>query len=113
MKKIITAISLLTLVLFSSPVLAQPNDNAQIPEKNGDYPDPEHPGVRVRVFVHEPRKPNAIVPTTCDDPNSSAVVHTAGWKLPRGSWSYTLNPSSVPTSVGSTNLSLIASNGFN
>lgn len=103
-----------SFVLLASPVLAVgPNDNAQIPERNGDYADPEHPGVRVRVFVHEPRKPDADVPATCDDPNSSAAVHAAGWKLPSGSWSYNLNPSSVPASVGSSNLSTIASNGFN
>ena len=114
MRKLIAGFFACFLLLFTTPVLAQPNNNAQIPERNGDYADPEHPGVRVRVFVHEPRKPDAVVPATCDDPVSSAVVHAAGWKLPQGRpWTYNFNLSSVPASVGSANLSNISSNGFN
>lgn len=45
------------------------------------------------------------------DPNSSSVVPPAGWHLP-SSWTYTLNPSSVPASVGSGNLAAIAGNAF-
>lgn len=88
-----------------------------IPERNGDYPDPEHPGVRVRVFVHEPKpsKPtlNQLPSLVCNlpDPGSDAIVPPAGWHLP-SSWNYTLNTSSVPSSVGSSNLATIAANAF-
>lgn len=85
-----------------------------IPEQNGTYDDPGHPGLKVRVFVH-PERPTKSTPSVlvCElaDPDSAAVVGATGWKLP-STWTYNLNPSSVPSSVGGTNLSAIASNGF-
>lgn len=85
-----------------------------IPEKNGTYDDPDHPGVKVRVFVH-PERPEKTSSSAlvCDlaDPDSTATVDPAGWKLP-STWTYQLNPSSVPASVGGTNLPTIAANGF-
>ncbi len=108
--------SLLLVFSFSVTVFAQ-SSNSTIPEKNGDYPDPVHPGLRVHVFVHEP-KPGKPSPTqspllVCNlpDPDSTAVVPATPWHLPTG-WTYTLNPSSVPSSVGSGNLSTIAGNAF-
>ncbi|MDH7476198.1 MAG: hypothetical protein QHH09_01865 [Microgenomates group bacterium] len=91
----------------------------EVPEKDGVYDDPEHPGVKVRVFVHrtKPEKPGRLpTPTpklTCglDDPQSSAVVSTGPWILPV-QWKYNLNPSSVPSSVGSENLAIMAANDF-
>lgn len=84
----------------------------QIPERNGDYPDPDFPGVRVRVFVHENKSPVLATSTQCIDPDSTAQVHAAGWKLPNGNWTYNLNLSSVPGSVGPNQLPVIAKNGF-
>lgn len=120
MRKLIASFLSCFLLLFTTPVLAQPNNNAQIPERNGDYADPDHPGVRVRVFVHEPRpaKPSTgsatspVLVFVCPSDNpSSAVVPPTGWHLP-SNWTYTLNTASVPSSVGSANLPTIASNAF-
>lgn len=108
------ALSLTLFLIFVVPAYAQ-NQNAVIPEKNGDYPDPEHKGVRVRVFVHEPKeKPSTSVSAVCSaDNESTAVVGATGWKLPSTVWKYKINTSSVPSSVGASNLSTIALNGFN
>lgn len=85
-----------------------------IPEKNGTYNDPDHPDVKVRVFVHPEKstktEPSALV-CGLPDPDSSAVVSPAGWHLP-AAWTYNLNPSSVPSSVDGSNLPTIAANGF-
>jgi len=101
----------LLLLALTTSVSAQ----SQIPERNGDYPDPEHPGVRVRVFVHEagkPQPPTSSPVLTCTNPDSTAVVDPLSWKLPTGPWTYQLNLSSVPSSVGSTNLPTIAGSAF-
>jgi len=84
---------------------------ADIPEKNGTYNVPGNPKFKVRVFVHNPKpEPTSSPVLTCNDPDSLAVVPSAGWKLP-SSVTYHLNPSSAPSSVGS-NLSTIAANAF-
>lgn len=109
---------LISFVLFlntSSFVLAQQSfssESGDVPEKNGDYPDPKDKKVRVRVFVHEPKNkltPNPV--TTCDDSESTAPVSATGWHLP-GNVTYRLNISSVPSSVGSSNLASISANAF-
>lgn len=113
MRKLLTIIFSFLVVFAASPVLAQPNDNAQIPERNGDYPDPEHLGVRVRVFVHEPKdvRGSQTISTTCPDNNSSSIVPSAGWHLPTGTWTYNVNVASVPLSVSS-NISTVVSESF-
>ena len=75
MKKILGILfSVLFVFSFVVTVSAQ-SPNAAIPEKNGDYPDSEHPGIRVRVFVHEPKpgKPSltqsALLVCPTEDPN--------------------------------------------
>lgn len=122
MIKLLT-ILLTTIILLASSFTAaakQPQDenSTAIPEKNGDYADPEHPGVRVRVFVHNPKDSKPPAPTTVpvlvcpvSDPDSTALVPATPWHLPP-TWTYTLNLSSVPSSVGSGNLATIASNAF-
>lgn len=109
---------LISLVLFlnvSSFVLAQQSfslESGDVPEKNGDYPDPKDHNVRVRVFVHVPKNkltPNPVA--TCDDLNSDATVSATGWHLPNNV-AYRLNVSSVPSSVGSSNLASISTNAF-
>ncbi len=57
----------------------------------------------------DPPKP----PLSCNisDPDSTAVVSGAGWKLP-SQWTYRLNTSSVPSSIGATNLPTIASRSY-
>lgn len=117
MNKIFALVFGLVLVFpLTAPVFAQ-SENANIPEKNGDYQDPDHPGLRVRVFVHEPKqeKPtstqSSLLVCSLPDPDSDALVPPAGWHLP-STWTYTLNTISVPSSVGSGNLAAIATNAF-
>lgn len=117
------AVIFATILLFvsSASVLAQkPEDQgvSNVPEINGDYPDPDHPGVRVRVFAHPEQRmgkpqaePAALV--CSEDPNSSAFVSWTGWKLPSSAWTYNLNPTSVPGTVGPNNIPTIAASGFN
>jgi|SRR3989344_438065 len=117
-------ISILLLVGFATPAFAEKPDDSgvsNIPEVSGDYPDPDHPGLRVRVYVHpesgqinHPAKPSptsspALVCT--ENPNSEAFV-SGGLHLPATNWTYKLNTSSVPATVGGSNLPAIATNGF-
>jgi hypothetical protein len=46
------------------------------------------------------------------DPSSSAVADSAGWHLPTGNWTYSLNLSSVPSGVGSVNMPGITASAF-
>lgn len=114
-------LSTFLLLGFSSQVSAQKSpafENSNVPEQNGDYPDPDHPGVRVRVFVHDANEHKGPPGSTSSslvcstDPNSDALVAAAGWHLSSGNWTYNLNLSSVPDSVGSSNLPTVAANGF-
>jgi hypothetical protein len=91
-------------------------EKAVIPERDGIYTDPDHPGIKVRVFVHNEKPAQATPPPPvqqCNlaDPNSESLVSAAGWKL-SPSWTYNLNLNSVPSSVGGANLIKIASDGF-
>lgn len=108
-------IILILAVLLFSPSLALAAKPAEIPEVSGDYPDPENKKVRVRVFVHgfkDKDKLQVGTQAVCNDPNSSAFVGATGWKLPAGTWQYNLNPASVPSSVGPSNLAPLTVNGF-
>lgn len=114
--KIAAIISGATLLAFSTfPVLAQQsNPDQDIPERDGVYNVPNHPNLKVRVFVHGPRpEPSSSPSLICSlsDPDSSAKVNPTGWHLP-GNWTYQLNRGSVPSSVGGTNLETIANNAF-
>ena|SRR3989344_2692525 len=105
--------SFLFLLVAVVSVFAQ-SVNSNIPERNGDYPDPVHPGIRVRVFVHEPArggKPSPTpVPAQCLNPSSTTVDGTTGWKLPT-SVDYYVNESSLPASV-STSFQNMAGSAF-
>jgi len=109
----------LTMAVLPTWATARQNLNQQIPEIDGTYDEPSHPNLKVRVIVHHAKtdkhgKPGGSTPTlVCGltDPDSDTVVPAAGWKLP-SAWTYRLNPSSVPSSVGGTNLATIATNGF-
>lgn len=92
-------LALVFLTFISTSVFAEkPSDFSSIPEKNGDYPDPDNPRMRVRVFVHEP-KTNVSSLAVCSDASSSAIVNTTGWHLPKNV-SYRINTKSIPGSVG-------------
>ncbi|MBI2040115.1 hypothetical protein HYT18_03510 [Candidatus Microgenomates bacterium] len=123
MKKLL-AILFASLLLFvtSSVVSAEKPENpgvSNLPQVSGDYPDPDHPGLRIRVFVHNPKDERGAKPQAepaslvcSEDPDSSAFVGATPWKIPSGSWVYNLNPSSVPGTVGGSNLPTIAANSF-
>lgn len=103
------------------------------PDFNGIFDVPERPGMKVRVFAH-PAKPDKPQPPkrnpspspsatpdligsnslVCNlpDPDSSSVISKTGWKIPAGNITYLLNTSSVPSSVGKTNLPAIVKAGF-
>lgn len=92
-----------------------------IPEQNGIYNIPNRPEMKVRVFVHQPKiklgsgAGGALSTLVCGltDPDSVASVDTVGWHLSTtGPWTYRLNTSNVPSSVGSSNLSAIAQLAF-
>lgn len=118
MKRFSIALVAASLLLFSSStVLAQqsPNSHANpnafvIPEKDGDYPDPQNPGVRVRVFVHQAKNPSTTA-ISCQDPASSSVDGVTGWHL-TPTVTYRLNVSSAPSSINS-NFPIIADTAFN
>lgn len=116
MKYIFSFVIIAALFAAVLPVSAKNgNGNSNVPEQDGDYADPDHPGVRVRVFVHGPKgnpNQNPVVPS-CTDGSSNAVDAATGWKLPSGNWTYNLNISSVPSSVGAANLPTITQNSFN
>ena len=112
-KRFFSLLFSLFLVLVLAVSVSAQNENANIPERNGDYPVPGCPDLRVRVFVHEPReKPTVSTTAVCEDGSSNAVVGATGWKLPAGTWKYKINPSSVPSSVGAANLAPITSESF-
>lgn len=111
---IFTLVTALVLGLSISPVFASHKPAHFIPEVSGLYDDPDHPGIKVRVYVHGEKPQTTTEPLlicSLDDPNSSAIVDPGGWHLP-SNITYNLNPSSVPSSVGSGNLTIIADNGF-
>lgn len=113
--KLFLAVASFIVLTFTSlnlvSVYAQ-NNETDIPEKNGVYDVPGKPHLKVRVFVHEPKqKLTQSTNAVCVDGESEAVVEGAGWTLP-SSVTYMLNPNSVPSSVGSTNLQTIASNAY-
>lgn len=113
MKKALGILFSLVLVFVLALAVSAQN-TPEIPERNGDYPVPGRPDLRVRVFVHEPKeKPTASSTlAVCDDPNVFvSTVGPAGWKLPNSDWKYKVNTSSAPLSVSG--LGAIVSNSFN
>lgn len=116
MKRILGVLLSFAFVFALSVAVFAQSEDTTIPEKNGDYAVPGRPNLRVRVFVHEPKepkaKPNSSTAAVCEDNPSSAVVGATGWKLPNTDWKYKVNPSSVPSSVGQSNLATIVSNSF-
>lgn len=115
-KKLFTILAILVIVfgVSSSLVLAKNDKNSDIPEEDGIYNVPGHPELKVRVFVHKAKlSPNPTSALQCglSDIDSLAIVDAAGWKLP-ASFTYNLNPNSVPTYVGSGNWPIIAEKSF-
>lgn len=133
MKKILPILSILCLVVsiagmaMAVPAMAKPNmtpaAQIELPDQAGIYAVPGRPDLKLRVFVYhakpdnpgKPAKPEPPAPELkcdLDDLDSNAEVGLAGWYLPT-TWTYNLNPNSVPSSVGSENLAAITDNAFN
>lgn len=115
MKKIFAIfLSLFLFLNIVSNVFAEPtqSESGDVPEKNGDYPDPKNRKLRVRVFVH-PAKTNLTQSpvTNCTDSDSTASVASTGWHLPKNV-TYRLNTSSVALSIGATDLATLSANAF-
>lgn len=114
---LLTVSSLLfSFVFLGNHLVASAKEKSEIPEQDGTYNDPDHPGIKVRVFVHreKPGRPTPPPPSlVCNlsDPDSTSLVSSEAWKLP-STWIYNLNFTSVPSSVGGNNLPQIAKDGF-
>ncbi len=119
MKKILSFITIFSLVVVFAPALAKQDKANYAPPseeamEDGVYDVAGHPELKVRVFVYKVKPaPSPALTLSCNlsDPTSTAVDAPAGWTLP-SSWTYNLNPSSVPASVGASNLAVIASKAF-
>ena len=83
-------------LFLMTATIAQAKTTGEIPEVSGVYDDPGHPGIKVRVFVHQ-GKPQPAPSPVCSlaDPDSNAVVEPLAWQLPNN-WSYNLNLDSAP-----------------
>lgn len=114
MKKLAVYLTLLGIfVSFFAGTVAAKN-HEEIPEVDGIYDDPGHPGVKVRVFVYKQKPgPTAGSKITCnlEDADNTSVVSAIGWKLP-STWTYNLNLSSAPSSVGSVKFATLAEKSF-
>lgn len=109
---------LIFLGLVQRPIFAKAEKDYSDEEilqvsESGDFKLRDHPSLRVRVFVHNP-KPSPSPSLVCNAPNpdSLAVVGSAGWHISTNTWTYTLNPGSVPSSVGSANLATFANDAY-
>src|SRR3989344_2762051 len=87
-------------LFLMTATIAQAKTTGEIPEVSGVYDDPGHPGIKVRVFVHQ-GKPQPVPSPVCSlaDPDSNAAVEPLAWQLPSG-WAYKLNPNSGPPGLG-------------
>jgi hypothetical protein len=104
LKKIASLMVMVVLISWINPVLAaKPEFAPEIPEQNGIYDVPGHPGMKLRVFVHhaKPDKPgpgsSSILQCNLTDPTSDAVVSGAGWVM-EGNWTYKVN-TNVPATI--------------
>lgn len=94
-----------------APEAPTPPPLPEMPEKSGLYSDPQDKSVYVRVFVHKDLKSVSQL-AVCEDPASNAVVDPVGWKLPSQNWTYQLNVSSAPSSIGRANLPNLVAKTF-
>lgn len=119
MRKILSFFTILSVMLAFAPALAKQDKanyapDSEVATEDGVYDVAGHPELKVRVFVYKAKPaPSPVLTLSCNlsDPPSTAVDAPAGWTLP-SSWTYNLNSSSVPASVGGNYLPTIASNAF-
>ena len=115
---IVFSILVLAVGLSFKIALANNSNNSQdsiLPEQDGTYDVPGHSDLKLRVFVYRVKPDRSTPPSTiCNllDPDSTTAVGSTPWRLPTGTWVYTLNVNSVPASVGSANLAIMAGDAF-
>ena len=124
LKRAIILTVVLGLVVALNPVAAAKpavdNENT-LPDQDGVYDVPGHANLKLQVIVYHGKPaeksakpgpaPAPQLQCNLPDLDSSAVVAPAGWVMP-ASWTYRLNPSSVPATVGKNNAATIAVNAF-
>jgi hypothetical protein len=111
---LVLAVFGLSVTVFPVSAENAKNNLENIPQKDGVYDIPNHPNMKVRVFVHYPKmfgKPAPAPVCTNSDPDSLSVVHAGYAHLPQ-TINYALNVSSVPSLVKGSNLPIIASNSI-
>lgn len=89
-----------------------------LPENAGVYSVPGHSKLKLRVFVHSAKgghgggSPTPTLACSLSDPDSTTSDGTTGWHLPSGTWTYHLNTSSAPLSIGANNMAILTANAF-
>jgi hypothetical protein len=87
-----------------------------LPTNEGVYDVSGHPELKLHVLIHKDKAapaPVSVAQCAVDGSENVATVVEAGWHMPP-SWTYLLNSSSVPFSVGGSGvLATIAQNSFN
>jgi len=116
---IISLIFLLIIAFYPAYAFGEKDTKGQdLPEVEGVYDVPGHPKLKLRVFVYKAKAtpgattPPSLVCSLTDDNTSTSMPARTGWKLP-SAWTYSLNPSSVPATVGGSNLGTMARDAFN
>lgn len=117
-KKLI--IIFLSFIFLFTPFLvsAQKPEDWEPPAKDGVYNVPGKQGLKVRVFVHKDKETNSAKgqpwnPLSCNlgDPDMTLTIPRELWRLP-STWTYRLNTSSAPSSVGGSNFKTFVRRGF-
>ncbi len=91
--------------------------DGDIPEQAGLYSVKGSDRIKVRVFVHKVKqaKPGPLTKPSLicglDDPDAAEPVSAAGWHLPEA-FTYSLNPYSAPSTVGSRNFVSLTETSF-
>lgn len=133
LKKMIYGFAILAiagnLAFVPNSISAKSEDNFALPENEGVYDVPGRPDLKLKVFVYRGKdgagekavntgKTALASPTfACGltstvDPDSASVVSAAGWKLP-STWTYRVNFSSVPATIGAGNAQAFITNAYN
>lgn len=118
MKKILVTILFVSLIFGINPVVFAKDKTNYLPDveflEEGVYDVKGRPDLKVAVVFYKEKVSSDISELqVCglSDPDSSLLPGSKDWHLP-SNFKYNLNPSSVPTSVGSQNIPTIVSNAF-
>lgn len=111
------------LVLFLvSSVPASAKDEGEndwrklVPQVEGIYDVPNHPDLKVQVLIHEKKERSskdefsALICTA--DPDSTAIVSKAAWRIPSGSWNYVVAGSGIPATISEADVASMVKTSF-